>query len=379
MDELTRTCTLTVPAETAHMLRWRLAGGSDPSTAPAVWETTASDNGDDTVTVTATTGPALLRGHQVWGVHQRGSRPTPLDGVTAALADDLETDRCIRCGTRRAKRTWLLRHPDGTLLPVGENCLGAFLGAPHSHTTLVAQARDLARGPHHTAAWLTQRLARENRLDTTTVIAAALWACEQHGFVSMRKANATGRTSTSRDIVALLTGPGDLPAGVVDRLLPAAILRAWVLEEMPVVSEFDARLRATAARSAITRYHVGTLAPLPVLYRRAAQAQDALAAGLPDPGRAYAPGHAGPVGERIDLPEATFEQARTTDYGSTLVCLRSGDGHRLVWFASTAPTLPEPGSVVRVRGRVKAHRRYAETDETVLTRVSLTLEPAPAA
>jgi hypothetical protein len=374
-----RALSMTVPLETLSVVLFRLgrlnaewSAAGMPSWAAQV----ARDEDTATATLRLTADLPQRDGYTFHGVASRGEY-APLPGSFVALPDEVLGEvRCAVCGTRRAKRHYLLSGPDGvSALFVGEPCLPAFFtahGEPGCFTVPVAPAMVLA-DPVALLTFTMNGVLNAVHSDVTAVLAAAMWLTDTHGYVSKARAEQTGRQATAHaieDMASRVNGDGRVlwPEDVTDRLLAASVLRMCALDELPDDTDFDRQLKDALALGAVSRHGFGLLACLPTVYNRFDRETAARAAGEPAPGQGYTVGHVGTVGERVTLPGVMVEETRVLDSGSTLVVMRDADGHRLTWFAASAGGVPIAGEMVTVVGTVRAHKEFRGVTDTTLNR-----------
>lgn len=358
-----RTVTVTLPSEAVSPALFRLQRLNNQWTHAGVpaWESTHRHTEGDQVTLTLHAPLPVVDGLTLVGRHVRGEGFVPAPGLPEALHVFPDDPACTHCGTRRAKRHYVLTR-DGEHIFLGANCCEAYFtahgaAAPHDLAEMLADPAQLLSA---TAA----NVAASPHPDTLAVIAAAIWAD--------REANGDrhwARELLEQTVERAHLGEGKFrwPAEVSDGLLRAAMLQMWATEEYTADSEFAARLREAAGRPTATRHVFGLLASLPRLHRRERRLADAAAAGLPTT-TDYATGFVGQIGERLTIDKVLIEQTRPLDTGSTLVIMRTHDGHRMTWFASSPFGLPEQYTAVRVTGTVKKHETYRGVDGTVLNR-----------
>lgn len=318
-----------------------------------------------------------LGDHVLLGTYSSGTGTVArLPGAVSPAAGPPEPAVCAHCGTRRAKLHYVFCAPDGRIVLLGAGCLPAHLGSPADEQGGSPEAvrRLLQRAladPAQSLQDTASSVAGATHYDTNRVIASALWITEEYGYVSRAKSDRLGLRATADEMRATLeNGPAEPAAPVAARLLPAAVIRQWALDDMPADTDFSARLKEAVARPTVSRHAFGVLASLPTVYRRAAREEDARNSGDPLPGEGYAGGYLLAPGQRSQFEGVLVEDVRLLDSGSTLLVMRATTGHRLTWFASTAPSgeFPALGARVSLVGTVKAHREFRGITDTVLTR-----------
>ena len=341
------------------------------------WDTHQDALGEDLYRLTLTSVLPKVRGYTVLGTVSNATGFTPVPGASESLSEEVPDDVvCAECGTRRAKQHFVLRNDEGVTL-VATKCLPVFMGRlPHQgFDASLSKPQNILDNPATLLSTTVARVQASSHLDTNAVIATAMWLTEEHGYVNRTRADRLGMRSTAEEIESVLThfdeeGRLVLPDQVTSKLLPAAVMRQWALDDADASSDYMLRLKEAVARPQTTRHAFGIIAALPAAYHRASRIEEAVAVGDPIPGQDYADSHLGEPGQRVTLANAILEECRLLASGSTILILRSQEGQRIVWFSTTPPRngYPETGSHVSIMGTVKAHREFRGVKETTLTR-----------
>lgn len=272
---------------------------------------------------------------------------------------------CEHCRTsRRRKKTYVLRGPEGQLVQIGHSCLAEFLAAsPEALVALSELAESLGEGDGDFAGDFDSYGGSWSTL-TERFVACAVACVDSDGF---RRSDMDGST---KDTARFAAGPCPQNSKYAERwhaLQPTAaqVARArdaltWVLSTAEP-SDYMHNLRV-AAGCAWADGHEGLLASLPSTYARHLAEEAAIA----NDG-----GHVGTVGKREDF-DATLTRLHTydTDFGSkTIVTFTTAAGSLLVWRATGRhPSTSDIGKRFTVKGTVKAHDHYRGRAQTVLTR-----------
>lgn len=331
-------------------------------------------------------------GHRVVGVFDftPDGDPVPAfqaDGDVAPPA----SPHCEQCGTtRRRERIFVIRDEDGAEKVVGRSCLAPYLGIrPEGLWALEFDPGALSddAGDSNDEFHLGDGLAAsrsdivydvEDFLITTVAVADS-----RGGFVS--RSAATRENPATVDLIGdTVNTEGADPA---HRARAAEILD-WVRTIDPDKDgEYLAKLHQVLIGSTgspgrfLKRKHAAVAASAVSAFERA-QRDAARAAVVKEAARTYTPGFVAPVKEKIAQVPATVEHVfhgennfgyRPTPF--TRVSMITGDGKRMVWFASSYKEL-EIGQKVTVAATVKGHeqREFDDQmiDQTMLTRAKLT-------
>lgn len=331
-----------------------------------------------TVTLTTTELSSLAGSLTVWGTWLRTSGRdgvvSPAPGLPVSEVPTVnDPDVCIACGTRRARKHLLVEGPDGAVVAVGERCLDNYVLDTVGVTLGRYAVANALTDPVVLLESTIRSVVDADHYDTERVLACAMSLVDKFGYTSRRDAMRSGGMSTGEQIVLMLdySGDGGSP-DIADRLFPAAVLRACVLDEMTADSEFSRLMLDTLARPAVTRHAFGVIAAVPVAYERFTRDQEAQREGRPTLNTEYSAGHVGTVGERVQVP-VQVDQMRVLPSGSTLVVFRSDSGNRLTWFATAPAQVFTPGARGVLTATVKAHKTFNGVDDTVVNRCLLSV------
>ena len=130
----------------------------------------------------------------------------------------------------------------------------------------------------------------------------------------------------------------------------------------------------------VRRKHVGLAVSAISAYRRD-QEKAAVKKAREETKAAEKREYLAPVGEKVQDLVATVEVAyHDTSYfgprpkNTTLLVLRTNDGHVLKWQSSSQQDVSPGDKVTVTTGTVKAHQMYRDTFQTVLTRAKITTD-----
>lgn len=289
--------------------------------------------------------------------------------------------RCDYCHwVRRRCDTYVVRSVDtGQLRQVGSACLELFLGVrPAGLWALQFDPTDNARTESADGAG-------DLRVPVRDVLAATL-VVSDHGRRYVSRAAAGDRSTATADVLAdALFGRGSDAEqrqwrDTVHQQASALLSTTAEVDEVLAAgralddgSDYAANVRALVDLEWVDPRHLGLIASLVLVAYRNRQRRAEQAS--------WAQGYVAAVGTRIRDVPAVVTTLRVLDglYGArTLLVLRTEDGRAIKWTASgdRGSSTLDIGSRVTVTGTVKAHDRYADVDQTVITRGVLTAAPA---
>lgn len=296
-----------------------------------------------------------------------------------------EESWCDHCGTRRQRATtYLVQHEDGTTMQVGSTCMQDFLGVePKGLWSIGSDPLEGAEdewgrggGGFSSAASLE---------DTRMVVAAALVASN----MGRDYRPSSFDNSTPDEVRDILWGTGGsreqraaraaayekakalVDGGTVDEVVAAAAA-------MEGNSDYAENMRTLMGAEHTRSKHVGFVASSVKAWAKDAEKRVRES-------RPKAQGWIAPAGAKLNTltmtadgskgVDATVEKAITLEsfYGyhpsySTLLIMRTADGHTVKWKASSLVDL-DPGDQIRLTGgSVKEQSTYEGTDQTVITR-----------
>jgi hypothetical protein len=282
---------------------------------------------------------------------------------------------CEHCSTTRARKdTFVLQRADGSLIQIGRNCMADFLRSSDPTKLLdeyfgIMSSADPDESYGTWDCWTTP---------TLDYVAAALASIERYGF---RKAGSDDRTT--RDDANFLTDRCPSNPGLArqwreeqptdEQRKRAAEIIAWAQAVEPGASDYLHNVRVACSLAAIDGKRTGILASVPQAYNRAMgilASREALAA-QPDPG------YFGDLSSKVQAQVTLLREYEVpNNYGcTTILTMRTPEGHELVWFASRTFRKADGekvkiGETLQIKGTVKSHRRDAKTGraQTVITR-----------
>jgi len=291
---------------------------------------------------------------------------------------DVVDNRCDHCGANRARtRVYTVEHPEKGTMQVGQSCLKAFLGiTPGNLWALTSELEldDIERGGEETYGPANEAYATEELL-----IAALTASNDGKDFVTATQADWQQPPTASITVANFdkLLASGETRAR---RALARKIIR-WAKTADDTGGDYIANLKAVLAGSKDTqivrRKHVGLAVSAISAYHRD-QDKTALKKAREEAKTTEKREYLAPVGEKVKDLSATVEVAYhdTSYYGrrpqdTTLLVLRTSDGHVLKWNASSRQDVRPGDKVTVTTGTVKAHEQYRGAFQTVLTRAKM--------
>lgn len=310
--------------------------------------------------------------------------------------------RCGHCGKIRSRKAvWIYRRDDtGALLQLGDSCARDYFGLDVE--ALLYCALPLMRGEAEDEEWGFGGASRDESRRAMTFIAFAASLVVFEGYRSRKAWDAECTADVASGLTYMLEERGW--DGLSSRLSSAwaKSSRQWWAATAPRWEEFQAwaaeavawwhraDLPETASsldhniqavfRSDLDLNHAGLLAYGLLLWMRDA-------GHAPDPDRIerlqWTDEHLGKVGDRLrGLPvEFWAVHHAETDFGMLhILTFRDAAGRALVWKTGTESGDEWiQGQQLFLTGTIKAHSRFRERAQTVLTRCSLAEAPCPVA
>ncbi len=312
----------------------------------------------------------------------QANRRNPINYAEGVIPSDYNVNFdndsvCFVCGTRRETVQYFFLNEFDVPVMVGKTCLPRFFEAQGVYATVAKGTASRAESYFRiTMSYpIGKRLADfrlEERPDTVHLIAAALYSEKQ----SRKVGSAAYAIMNKVTSPASMGADGWLPA-IEELTLSAAIIKQWAAEEMPVTDVRSASIKRAAQRPYNSRRAGGTLVDMVTHYRLHANAERAIAAGLPVTGAGYVPGFVGEVGQRVKFRGGLLESKKQTVYDSTAITVRAPSGQKVTWYAKTqkaqrsVQTLDE-GTLVDFVGTVVNQKTFRNVDETVMVRGAVT-------
>ena len=330
---------------------------------------------DEIATITLNRPVISLGGWQFAGSHDF----TP-DGrvvhhwASPEAASAVLDNHCDFCGLNRSRgKVFTVTDAAGETKQVGSNCLEAFLGvkpqglwALDSEINLDALEDAAVDGP--TAHGGSEVFPAED------LIVASL-AASDDGRAYVSKGQASREDPSTGDAVrgawVELLATGDNPGR---RALAREILTWVAAQDADQEGDYIGNLKAVLAGEDrwVAAKHVAIAASSVSAYRNAQEREERDRAAAERRANRVS-GFIGEKGEKIDGLEATVTGTRSWEgeWGTTtLVSLRSADGHTVKWFASGGKEY-EAGTKVTVKATIKGHDNYDGDDQTIITRAKL--------
>ncbi|KQP63136.1 hypothetical protein [Nocardioides sp. Leaf285] len=315
--------------------------------------------------------------------------------VPGAELDHRPTDRtCDVCGQNRERRdTYVVSRTDPetgkrTQMQVGSNCLTRFMGIKPAGLWMLefdVEESENAAPP------ATGRNRVEQRYDSTQVMAIALAAVEDDGWVSRSAARAyyeasngeATKTATADIVGSALFGDHRTKEARAERdriLARASQIRESgeaeaLLAEARALdgdSDYAENLRTIASGQSVTSRNIGTL--ISAIGARHARQQRAER----DTAQAEATAnsrHLGRPGERLADVKVTVTETRffPNDYsGRTLISMQDTDGNVIKWWATgSGPEDIAEGGTYLMKATVKEHGSFRDIAETTVLRAKM--------
>ena len=216
------------------------------------------------------------------------------------------------------------------------------------------------------------------------MIAATIFVTEQDGgqYITRTQARHEARDCTSDrafDIIAYEDStpiPEDKMPGLLDQARAAI---AWCAsmrvrevkddEGFTTENKYEREIRDLARAGVFNTKSAGRVSSIWTAYQRHLNRA---------PRPEYLDEFVGTVGEKIETTAHLIKKTTmpTTRFGTTLrVEFRDDAGHLLVWWCSAPAQFYgiEPGDLLTVKGKVKEHKVYGSTHQTILTRCKVAL------
>ncbi len=299
---------------------------------------------------------------------------------TGDLAPEFRTNErtqvCEHCKSkRRRKDTFLVRHDDGRELVVGRQCIADFLG--HNLAKLVPVCEGILGFIDELDGFRGSNELPVSLGGFLTVVTALV---RTGGYVSKAIARDRGGMSTADEAWALCATPEHLLKGeeraflakANDFATQAQDVLSWAKEAFSAPkSDFDYNMHlATKVESNLPATLSGVAAYLPVAWMKANENQVKKEAKKPSE-------YVGTVGGKVDLMVTYLGTASfDSEWGTTHIHrFQDSDSNLIVWKTSTGLFKGDSyewfteGSVLKLRGSVKAHTEYKGTKQTLVLRV----------
>lgn len=325
----------------------------------AAWTHVATSD----LTATLTASRVLLRdGSEIVGTSDTNTgdiAPLPGGTLPSGLGD---MTVCAVCGTKRARSHLLVNVAGGDeVIAVGKACAAKRWGPlPRSIDASLLEPQALV---DQRVAWINN----SRHYPVVDILAAALVATSEHGYVTRKQAAMSGRYSTAQTMEQMLASED---SRIGDQLLYAEMLRLWVLEDSNTDTDFFRNARAASAMDAAPITVFGLLAAVPTAQKREIALREAETAGH-NPEEPYKEEFHGQVGVRHVIPDVLIVRTKELPSGTTLVEMRTREGRKLTWFASNPQQVPEVGAVANVTATVKKHEVFRGQYSTIVNRCVL--------
>lgn len=274
---------------------------------------------------------------------------------------------CEHCNVHRLRRdTYVVRHDNGQYKQVGSSCIQDFLGhtAPQTlaqQATFLSDVLAAGEAGQEGGGFSTPRA-----WPLVDFLAAASAVVALEGYISKKQAEADMIQSTADRTLAQFD-PRTKSAELVNvnqaNRDEAGLAATWA-ETQEDPSDYAHNIRVIARSGVVTPRQAGYAASIVTAHHRALAKQAEAARGSQAPSR-----HVGKVGERLAF-SVLVQRVRSFDSQWGVSHLHVGidpEGNVLKWY-SGSPT--QEGTILKIKGTVKAHDQYNGTAQTVLARVS---------
>jgi hypothetical protein len=317
-----------------------------------------------------------------------GNMLKAMPGETVPVEYRVATSFCDHCKTDRYRtETFVVRHDDGRHAQVGRNCLAKFIGSSMTPAMLAKLAEfeaavrmpgedDDMEGGHSGSG--------PTRVDALQFLVEVAAMARCFGFATRKMADAgqgrptgdwtfacmtSGWESKNRAEITKRDGTKEW-TGVTDEDLRLAQAAREHGQNLTGQSDFDYNLRIACKLDYIDYRQVGILAYAIEAYRRSREQAVVAAVKAPKVVGSYV----GEVGCRMKFEHVNVARVHEfdSDFGTyRVVKLIDPAGNTLVWKTSSFLPFDEDATDLTLVGTVKAHDRYRDEPQTVLTRVKV--------
>ena len=327
------------------------------------------DRADDGVNLTNKDAAARLMTRTRPGVELNGWRP--------------ESQACEHCGqTRHRSKTYLVQGPNGERNQIGSTCVESYLGIkPAGLWSLDYNiVEKLDEDEEFLRSYSSERYVRP--VDYTLAMALAV-SDDGKNFVSKGFAYDTGMDSTDSLVYEALEGNkkdtaewrAEMVAKAQEYMENGRVQEILEnIQKMEGDSDYVTNLKIVAEGDWVSHKYSGILvSALAAERKKEREAKTKIE---------WTPGFIAPVKESVKGMKMTVvsnvvsEENDPYSYdGRTVfksrVTLQDENGHQAIWWASRKIHVEEGVEVELKGGSVKAHSKYNDVDQTVLTRVKV--------
>jgi hypothetical protein len=278
---------------------------------------------------------------------------------------------CEHCKTRRAKKySIILQRPDGSLMQVGRTCVADFLNdvKVEQYLLILDAAKDSLECLSFSAdsEYNKYQVQREVGVDNKEFVSISIAVINKFGWVSKATSKETSKMATADRVASILYNNKYAEKVQVseDDIEEAEKALEWIINQEPD-TDYIHNLKVIAEDGYVEYKNFGYLASLPIAYRKATSIESNKIT--------YNSNHVGVVGEKIDIEAVVINVSKTEGYYGPVcvISYRTSSGDLLVTFTGSGTSAPyaEKGDAVKIRGTVKAHQKFNNENQTVLTRV----------
>lgn len=276
---------------------------------------------------------------------------------------------CEHCNQNRQRNiTYILKNSDGKLIQVGKTCLRDFLG--HDPSAMLSY--------WHFIETL-QTFCDENSgsgsgiatMELIDVLAIAIARIKEFGYVSRKKADETGYSTTGSDVGGIYFSKREQDRNYVRDAYLANAERAKELIEWVESKEVDpdnsywANLKAIVDNEYCTYKTIGYAVSIIPTHFREMEVQREKETRLNE--------YFGNVGDKLKDKELSYVKSVSFDgyYGTThMHFFKDNEGRCFKWTTGNCVEC-NVGDIVKASGSIKAHELYKDLKQTVLTRAKV--------
>jgi hypothetical protein len=333
----------------------------------------------DSWTPVTVTGEAVrINGWQLMAVldHGVGERPV-IRGVPGTELPERYRDAkpvCDHCGHDRRRKDTFVLEKDGEHRQVGRTCLGDYLGENTAQSIVayaawigqVGKAMLFAGEPNE------ERGGEEARWDLVGFLIYTAAEIKANGWVSRSQAeDDIGAVSTADCVLIALRMRDHREEAkqlITEEMMSEANAAVAWAEGLEADNDYLHNIQVLAEAGWTNSRNAGFAASILTAYRR--QVEREVKVRL-EAGRSADAGYFGEPGKRVRNIMVTVASLREIagNYGpTTIVGMKTKEGHNLKWFASGCPNL-DRGESYFVDLTVKDHGDYQGVPETRVNRV----------
>lgn len=289
------------------------------------------------------------------------------------LVERPEGEKCDVCETTRHRNDTYIIQRGGEQKQVGSACIERFMGIKPAGLWMMQFDMDIDTQPEvvlrGSDRW------RDQRRDSTEMLALGLAVVESNGWVSRSSAyDSGGEKTATADIVeeVLMSNPKTPEQAQARRALieKAQTLQAEAAEVLKSVSSLDGDNEYVTNLKALASSETVTMRNVPLLLSAIAANRRQKAKAIEDEVKAESK-WVGAVGDKLDSREVTVESVKPvySQYGtSQLIEMVDADGNRYKTFYGGSSDIPAAGTTtILASSKVKKHEEYRGAKETLIT------------